>query len=528
MSLGSTGAGAGAADGGGGAAPAVRRRPDRGLLCAWLVPALVAALTTAWRYDAKPLWRDEFYTLGTAVREYGVMLRGLRVTDAGMGPWYVLMRPWVLLSQSEAWLRLPSAVAGVLAAALAGLLAHHVVKNHVVKNHVVKNHVVKRHVVEDSVLRAAAPLAGAVAGVLFTLTPIVVRHSQEARPYPVLAACAVATAYGLLRDRGAPRARWLLLWAAAATLAAALHVLTGAPAVLAMVGVAFLAPGRARRRRFLAGGLPPLAVAAAMVAVGMSQAPNRIGEDFPLLRRSLGLWHSYAAAPAALGGLLLLWGAGALALRRCPPVLALLAAGTLAPVAAVVASAAAGQLFEARYTVAAAPALAVLAGVGAAGIAVARRRTAPTAVAALALVGLVAAGQAPRLVAHRQQPFVVDDPRSAAAALAARARPGDAVVFLGNTDRPMLRHHLPAGVGLDDVLLVRDPSVSVSIGGDDLTGPQRAAALAGRERVWVVGTEHFVPWEEMFAGPVRDARAGRALAYGESFGRFRVELWTAP
>ncbi len=477
----------------------------RGGPWAWLVPAVVALAVTAWRYDAKPLWRDEVYTLATAERGWAVMLRGLRVTDAGLGPWYALMHPWVLLSRDEAWLRLPGAAATVLTAALAGLVA-------------------------ARLLRPGAPagahgVAGVVAGTAFALTPVVVDHSQEARPYPVVLACVTATAYGLLRDREERRRRWLVLWVAGSVLAAALHVITGAPAVAALLAVALARPGRARRRRVLLGSLPAAAATLAMLAVGFTQAPGRIGEDFPLLQRTLGLSSAYAGSALAVMALAVLCTAGLVHLRHDRPALLLVLAWALAPVTALVASAAGGQLFAARYAGATAPALAVLAGAGAG--ALSRRLRTPSARAAVAVLaaGTIALGQAAHLVQTRQRPYVTDDVPSAVAVLTERARPGDAVVFLGNTTRPHVRYYLPAGTPLDDALLARDTDVSVSIGGDDLPDGERAAALAAHERVWLVGLVLNDPWEEVFASWVEPARAGREPTFAADHGAVRVELW---
>ncbi|WP_432491283.1 hypothetical protein [Kineococcus gypseus] len=473
---------------------------------AWLVPAAVALAATAWRYDAKPLWRDEVYTLATAERPYAVMLRGLRVTDAGMGPWYALVRPWVLLSREEAWLRLPGALATVLTAVLVALIA--------------------RRLLRPGSPPGARAVAGVVAGTAFALAPVVVEHSQEARPYPLVLACVSATALALLHERERPRRRWLVLRVVSSTLAAALHVLTGAPAVAALLAVALALPGRAGRRRVLLGALPAAAVSAALVAAGLSQAPNRIGEDFPVLARTAGLWTAHAAGVPVLLVLLALVGAGAVHLRGERAVLLLLLAWAVAPVAALAASAAGGQLFSARYAAASAPALAVLAGTGAGALAARVRTARSRAAVAVLAAGALVAGQGGHLLHERARPYVTDDITSAVAVLAAGARPGDAVAFLGNTTRPHVRYYLPAGTPLDDALLLRDTDVSVSVGGDDVPERERAAALAGHRRVWLVGLVLNDPWEEVFAGWVQPARAGRQREFGGDYGAVRVELWT--
>ncbi|PRY12198.1 dolichyl-phosphate-mannose-protein mannosyltransferase [Kineococcus rhizosphaerae] len=467
--------------------------------------------TTAWRYDAKPLWRDEFYTLATAVRGWSVMLRGLRVTDAGLGPWYALMHPWVRVSQDEAWLRLPGAVATVVAVVVVAACAR----------------------------RLLDPVAGAAAGVVCTVLPVLVDHSQEARPYPLVVASVTVTAYALLRDRERPRTRWWVLWTGAATAAAALHVLSGAPAVAALIAVVLLQPARAPRRRVLLGAAFPALASFAMVAVGFSQAPDRIGDDFPVLSRTLGLWHSAAGGRAALVVVAVLCAVGLTAWsrrtdrggRRFGPVF--VTAWIAAPVLANAGSAWGGQLFEPRYSTAAAPGLAVLCG---AGVAVLARGRGPRSsgaprwrsVGAGLAVTLLVATQVPHLAQVRRQAYVVDDMPSLARDLAADVRPGDAVVYLGNTTRPMARYYLPPGLGLQDVLLRSDPAGSTSIGGDEVPEDERLASLGGFRRVWLVGVRLNDPWDVAFASSTTAAHLHRTMAFQEDRGQLRVELWAGP
>jgi len=100
-------------------------------------------------------------------------------------------------------------------------------------------------------------------------------------------------------------------------------------------------------------------------------------------------------------------------------------------------------------------------------------------------------------------------------------------VALGNTTRPMLRAYLPRRVPVADVLLATDPAASVSIGGDELPEDERTAALAGFDRVWLVGVRLNDPWPVAFPASLAAVRAGRALASAVDCGDVRVELWTA-
>jgi mannosyltransferase len=478
----------------------------------WLLPCLLATGTTAWRYDAKPLWRDEFYTLATAVRSWSVMLHGLRVTDAGLGPWYLLVHPWVQVSQAGAWLRLPGAVASVVAVVVVAACAR----------------------------RMLDPVAGVAAGVAATVLPVLVDHSQEARPYPLVVAGVTITAYALLRDREQPRTGWWLVWTGAATAAAALHVLSGAPAVAALIAVVLLQPARATRRRILLGSVPPAASTAAMVAVGYAQAPDRIGDDFPVLSRTLDLWHSAAGGRTALLVTALLCAVGFTAWARrgdregrlFGPLF--VTVWIAVPVLANAGSAFGGQLFEPRYSTAAAPGVAVLCGAGVAVIAQGgrerslgwRSRWRPV-VAVLAVVLLVAA-QVPHLAQVREQAYVVDDMPAVARDVAVRVQPGDAVVYLGNTTRPMARYYFSPGLGLDDVFLRSDPAVSVSIGGDEIPEDERVAALGGFRRVWLVGVRLNDPWDTAFPSSTRAAHLRRTVVFQKDYGQLRAELWAGP
>ncbi|CAA9435591.1 MAG: hypothetical protein AVDCRST_MAG35-2902, partial [uncultured Quadrisphaera sp.] len=167
-----------------------------------LVPVVLAVALTAWRYDAKPLWRDEVYTLTTAGRGFAEMLELLAVRDAGLVGYYALMNPWLALGEAPAWMRLPGALATPVAVGLCAAIGR----------------------------RVGGPTTALVGGVLVALTPSVVRHAQEARPYPLVLAAVALTALLLLRAGARPTARQRTAVAATAAVAVALHPLVALPA----------------------------------------------------------------------------------------------------------------------------------------------------------------------------------------------------------------------------------------------------------------------------------------------------------
>ncbi len=474
----------------------------RGPTVAVLVPVLLAVALTAWRYDAKPLWRDEIYTLVTAGRSLPDVLDLLAVRDAGLVVYYALMNPWLAVGDSAAWLRLPSAVATPVAVGLCAALGR----------------------------RVGGSATALVAGVLAALAPGIVVHAQEARPYPLVLAATSLTALLLLRaTEGPSRARWVVL-AGVAVLAGALHPLVALPAVAGLFAAAWWRPGRARRRAVVAAGLPAALVGLALVVVGYQQsvasppAPATPAEY-------LTFWRIMASSPVIGVVVLALVVVGAVSLRRRrrPREVLLLLAWAATPVAAVTVLGLSGSYFNARYATASVPALCVLAALGAAAVVarLVRRRSWGVAVVLLAVVAV----QAPPALAQRAAAYSFDDAPGAAAEVAAGARPGDVVVYAGPVARPLVSRYLPPGlVGerLDDVLLVASPEQSDTLGGGEVPARDRAELLAGYPRVWLVGTRATATndlarrsWSATAVATERD------LLSRHDHGYLRVELWAS-
>lgn len=474
-----------------------------------LVPTLLALSMTVWHYDTKPLWRDEVFTLTTAGRSLPEMFGLLLTRDAGLTGYYTLMHAWLLVSHDPAWMRLPGALAAVAAVALTAALGRRVGGNGV----------------------------ALLAGTILALSQALVVHAQEARPYPLVLATTTAVALLALRTADDPRRGRRTALGVTAALAVCLHPLVALPAVAGILGVLWLRPGRARRGEVTVVALPAAVLGVALVVVGSVQAAASPPAPMPLWRLTT-FWELFAAEPlpGVVVGVLAVVGVVSLAGRHREAMV--LAAWAFLPLAAVSTLGLLGGYFNSRYGTAAVPAIAVLAATGASVLVVAAlarlrpgsragsRRLAVTAVALAVAVGL-----GPSAVADRQEAYAFDDAPAAAAQLAAQDRYGDAVVFVGAVARPLVERYLPPGElasgRLDDALLAPGNQHTDTLGGEDVPAGARRAALAARDRVWVVGTMAVATDDLSRRSSItRAAEAGRTMVSRTDHGHVRVELWS--
>ncbi len=475
-----------------------------------LVPAVVALVLSVWRFDAKPFWRDEIYTLVTSSPSLEDMYGLLIDRDAGLAVYYTIMHGWLLVSTDSAWMRLPSLVATVAAVALTAAIGRRV---------------------------GGQPVA-LLAGTLLAFTSAVVIHAQEARPYPLVLAATAATALLALRAAEMPRRGALVGLGVVGALAVGLHPLVALPAVAGILAALWLRPGRASRLHVTLAGLPAAAVGLSLVAVGMQQAAESPPAVMPLWKLST-FWKIVGdtPTPGIVVGVLALVGAFFLRGRRRD--LLMLASWAVLPLAAVATLGLSGSYFNARYASAAVPALSLLAATGvvlaarrwAAGRAPQVRDVAVPAVVGAAVLAVVTA-LAPMVVDFRSSPYDFDDAPAAAAQLVAQQQPGDVVVFVGSVARPLVSTYLPPGElssgGLEDVLLAPDDDRVASRGGTVVPADQRAALLEGRSRVWLVGTM-AVATGDLGRGSASSTAvmSGRDLVSRTDHGHVRVELWSA-
>jgi mannosyltransferase len=308
------------------------------------LPAAIAVLALLLRLHglgAKPFWLDEITTLRRATASLHHL-----VLDALYNrhyPSYFLLMWGVARFGAGQWLlRLPSAIFGAAAAALAGAVGR----------------------------AAAGARSGAIAGLLAAFSPFEVQFGQEARSYTLVSCLILVALLGLVRlardpaaaarpwRQGAPRGAWLAYGLGTAAALSVLNVAIswflvanlGAAAIAVRAGPA---AGSGVRRLFLrrwirAQLLVLLAWAPSLAAVclfsktslagGATWAPpETIGAIWsalaPVYLLRISDFITFGLAPAAVPGLSLavaaLAGLGLWRLRREPAVLAVVGAAAL-------------------------------------------------------------------------------------------------------------------------------------------------------------------------------------------------------
>lgn len=339
----------------------------------------------------KPYWLDEALTLHRARLPLPELVAD-SIEHLHSPAYFLLVRPIALVTDAEWALRLPSALAGTLAAVLV-----------------------------YAVGRAAWDgRAGIAAGLLMALSPFQVQYAQEARSYAISLALVLAALWGLLRLANDPAAAAAALtrpgpargpWAAYAAGSAGALLLHAAGVLWLIAGslilLAIVAGAGSHRRAVLKNGVVVTAVVLAVwlplltllarwmywTAVKGYWVPPPSAEWIGNAIEAVYLGRisdvvMFAPGPAALPGLGLALAAlaafGAWRLRRRPLMLAALAAALLVLPAALLIASLVRPVFLPRYLLWSAPPFFVLAGLGIAAL--------PARAFAAALAALTAAG----------------------------------------------------------------------------------------------------------------------------------------
>lgn len=224
------------------------RPPGRGLLFPLLLVVVlaVAAFTGFHEIGRKPLWFDEGNTLGMVRLPLGDFL--LHAWDGRLNNqvfYYLALRPWHLLGESEATLRAFSALCTVGAVALISVLGR----------------------------RLFGTAAGLAAGALLAVHWFSIRYAQEARAYALAALLACVAALLLMRFLERGRRRDLVAWVLVSGLTFYAHffaLFTIAGQTLSLLA---LGPRELNKRRMLLAGMAGIALLATPILVFLAGAP---------------------------------------------------------------------------------------------------------------------------------------------------------------------------------------------------------------------------------------------------------------
>jgi mannosyltransferase len=393
---------------------------------------VLALLPRLYRLDAQSLWLDEGSSWALASRPWPQLLLELFQPSAAYPLYHLLLKAWIAVAGDSEWaLRLPSAVAGALAAALLVPAARELAR-----------------LLHADGLRL--PLAAALLG---SLAPFALWYSQEAKVYALLLLSSSALLWATLR---ALRLRHLRSWLPVLLIAAvSLFIHRLAALQLPAVAAAWLLSAELPRGRRLlfAGGLAlaSLLLAAALAAgFGSERAASGAAPAvslaaagwLTLLRFTLDRWPGDAPWFWLLPwlALQLLALARLAALRRSDAALlrALLGLAVVPPLI-FAAQLLVTRLYEPRYLIGSFPLWLLLTATAVTLPGPPRR----AAYAALALSGVVSGAVLlqPTYGLFSGDP-VKEEYRSVFRELAARLHPDDAVVLHPGYLRPLYAYYL--------------------------------------------------------------------------------------
>ena len=171
----------------------------------WLILLLLVGVGIALRFHmlgAKSLWGDEAFSVLVARMPWHVFFNSARYGEGNMVLYYLLLRPWVHLGDSEFWLRSLSALIGV-------------------------STIPAIYKIGKDFLSAKA---GVIAATLLAIHSYHIRYSQELRSYTLVALLVVLSTYAFLAMIEKPDRR----------IFQALYVLSSALAVYAQVLAVFV------------------------------------------------------------------------------------------------------------------------------------------------------------------------------------------------------------------------------------------------------------------------------------------------
>lgn len=473
---------------------ATTRKPyDAGPIWALALPPLVALALSLWDITTPSFWRDEAATIAAVRRPFGDLLTMLGNVDAVHAAYYIFMWPLVhLFGTGEVVMRLPSALAAAVTAAFIAAIAR----------------------------RLISPWVGLAAGLLFAVLPVATRYGQEARSYALVVAFATIASYLQIRLIGAEparRRRWLIGYGASL---AVLGVWNIFGLLLIPAHAVTLALHYRRHRReadvrrlaigWLAAAVAGIVISSPLLVLGWKQrgqvawiANNQSSSGLSTLLTLSGS----ALVTIVLAGVIaiaLVLSSEATGARRTawrwqltelslpwllvPPVL-LIGASVISPI------------YTSRYVLMCIPAAALLGGMALVALG---RVAGPVALALILLAGLTTQ------VTQRQPYGHYDNVRAIDRVVAARARPGDVVLYT-NPNAESFAAAYSYGLGkLPNVAVKQSANASGTLAGSSVGLSTLKARLARASRVWVVEINHCLSEPQLLS--LSGVKQGPALA----------------
>ncbi|MGA2903399.1 MAG: glycosyltransferase family 39 protein [Candidatus Korobacteraceae bacterium] len=373
-----------------------------------LLFTLAGAALRLLHLGAKSLWLDEPASVAIARLPWPQFKGMWWYGEAGyQGAYFLLMRGWLHLGQSEAWIRLPSAIFAIGPIPLIYIVAR----------------------------RLAGGRAALASAALLAFSPTHVYYSQEARGYTLAILLVLAAAWFLVRAVEADRERDWLLWTLCAALAFYTHFFSSL-VLLAQACSLLVLRDPARWRRMFLHGCLLLALAAPGLTFVLRVPAHTT--SFPWMPQAtpkqvlhLALFFGGAGEKLVLSAIL--WIAAAIAIwrdrKRTSEIFwhgALLISWAVMPVLLMALISLYNPVFVQRYMIFCLPATIMLAGCGM--IALPKHHLGLWLVLALCVSSIV------NVFMGYRKPR--EDWRNATAAVLASAHPCDAVAIYPNFARP--------------------------------------------------------------------------------------------
>ncbi len=367
-----------------------------------VILVIVGALLRLFHLGSKSLWMDEAASVALARMPWHQYAWVWWMQEGNMTAYYLLLRPWLQLGQSEAWVRLLSVIFGVAAIPAMFFLA--------------------RRLTDSS--------TALVAAALLAFSPTHIYYSQEARSYSLTIFLVLLSAFFFVRAVEENRTRDWAAWALAGTAAVYAHYFAALVLVVEGLSVLLLRPARVQWLRLVLWS----AAIAVLALPGISFVLLRGGSlnlpwiPQPTPKEILHLAMFLSGSGVKFGLYLVLWCAGLFAVAQAWRKHGrseelwrdgLLVLWSVLPVLITIAASLHHSVFAQKYLLICLPGTVMLAAVGAQTL-----RARHIGLALVVVLCCLSLGTDLR-AAYKPR----EDWRSATRAILAAAQPGDAILF---------------------------------------------------------------------------------------------------